>query len=67
METMSQKVDTRPRNRARCTICDEVIESKHVHDFVECTGKHFFIDGGREYVRYGGEHLEALEWVDDQV
>lgn len=52
--------DKRPRNRARCKICDEVIESKHVHDFVMCKGEHFFIDGGREYFRYGGKNEEAL-------
>lgn len=42
------------RNAARCLICDEVIESKFRHDFVTCKGGHFFVDGGRDYCRYGG-------------
>ena len=41
------------RNRAMCKICKDVIESKSRHDFVECEGGHIFIDGGRDYQRYG--------------
>jgi len=55
------------RNRARCTICDEIVESKSVHDFVTCSGDHFFLDGGKEYIRYGGKNVEAIEWLNDEV
>lgn len=41
------------RNAARCLICDEVIESRHRHDFVACRGRHFFIDGGLDYASCG--------------
>jgi len=40
-------------NKAKCRICEDVIESKHVHDWVSCKGGHIFIDGGREYRRAG--------------
>jgi hypothetical protein len=40
-------------NSARCRICKDVITSKHVHDYVACSGGHIFIDGGNEYIRCG--------------
>ena len=33
--------------------CDEVIESKTVHDFVQCPCGKSFVDGGSEYMRLG--------------
>jgi len=41
------------KNRAICKICKDVIESVSVHDWVACKGGHIFIDGGRDYQRYG--------------
>jgi len=43
------------RNAARCKKCGDVIESKHVHDFVPCSCGAIFVDGGHEYFRAGGE------------
>ena len=40
-------------NRARCKICDQVIESRFAHDFVTCREGHIFVDGGRDYIRCG--------------
>jgi hypothetical protein len=37
----------------RCKLCDEVIQSTHRHDFRSCTGGHVFVDGGRDYLRFG--------------
>lgn len=39
------------RNRARCLGCNEVIESKHRHDFRRCACGKTAVDGGLEYVR----------------
>jgi hypothetical protein len=39
------------RNSARCNLCDDVIESKHRHDFRTCKCGNLSIDGGRNYVR----------------
>lgn len=39
------------RNAARCDTCNQVVESKHRHDFVECECGALAVDGGREYTR----------------
>ena len=45
-------------NKAQCLRCGDVIESKHVHDFVWCSCRDeegnpsgIAVDGGREYLR----------------
>ena len=43
------------RNAARCLVCSTSIESKHRHDFVSCRCGAIFIDGGRDYLRRGGD------------
>ena len=48
------------RNAAYCKKCDTVIESTHVHDFRWCPCKSIFVDGGKEYIRRGGD-LDAME------
>lgn len=52
-------------NKAQCRICEDIIESKHRHDWVSCKGGHIFIDGGREYMR-AGTLKEGVEWEDIQ-
>ena len=49
------------RNRARCKVCGETIESKSTHDFVPCKcfresngTEGIFVDGGTSYLRQGG-------------
>lgn len=41
------------RNICRCKICGDVIESKTVHNFVQCKCGACFTDGGTEYTRRG--------------
>ncbi len=48
------------RNSAKCLKCGDEIESKSVHDFVSCKCGAIFTDGGREYVRQGG-NLEDIK------
>ena len=43
------------RNRARCRKCGSIVESTHRHDFQMCSCGAIFVDGGREYIRWGGE------------
>lgn len=43
------------RNRICCLKCGDIIESKHTHDFVQCTCRACFVDGGKSYARYGGK------------
>lgn len=51
-----------------CPKCKDVIWSRSVHDFRYCGCKNTFVDGGRDYLRYGGEfsgiktvEIKALE------
>lgn len=53
------------RNRIKCLKCGDVIESKSVHDWVQCTCGACYVDGGHDYMRIGGnkEDWEDLsEW-----
>lgn len=37
----------------RCLLCNDLIWSKHRHDFRYCSCGYCFVDGGREYLRFG--------------
>ena len=39
------------RNRIRCRLCGEIIESKSQHDFVTCHCGACSVDGGHDYLR----------------
>lgn len=39
------------KNAIQCKLCGEVIESKHVHDFVQCKCGACAVDGGDDYLR----------------
>lgn len=41
------------RNAIRCRRCGDVIESKSVHDYKECSCGACAVDGGLEYLRRG--------------
>ena len=49
------------RNAAVCMICNDLIESKHIHDFVVCKCGSIFVDGGHEYLRRGGDLQSVIE------
>ena len=49
------------RNIARCKLCKDVIESGHVHDFKFCKCGAIFVDGGKHYLRRGGNNLDNVE------
>lgn len=52
-------------NAARCTVCDEVLYSRRVHDFISCSGGHVFVDGGTHYARRGADEWSHLEEITD--
>jgi hypothetical protein len=64
------------RNSATCLNCGDEIESKHRHDWVSCKcyknekgNLGIFIDGGLEYLRYGGclqNYKSTCIWEDDE-
>lgn len=39
------------RNICKCKICGDVIESKSIHDYIQCKCGACATDGGLEYVR----------------
>ena len=39
------------KNAIQCKLCGEVIESKQVHDFVQCKCGACAVDGGHDYLR----------------
>lgn len=49
-------------NRARCRQCNTIVESTHRHHLAFCTCGKIYVDGGRDYLRRGGElqHIEEL-------
>jgi hypothetical protein len=49
------------RNVAQCRKCGDTIESTHRHDFVRCGCDAIFLDGGTEYIRYGGDSLADIK------
>lgn len=48
----------------RCKKCNTILDSKHVHDFVQCKcDNHTFLDGGLDYQRMGGVDLSLIEVI----
>ena len=45
------------KNRCQCRQCDDIIESRHRHDFVRCQCVAIFTDGGTAYIRRGATDL----------
>jgi len=39
------------KNSIRCNICGDEIESKHRHDYVQCSCGACAVDGGHDYLR----------------
>ena len=50
-----------PKNRAGCTGCGDVIESKHIHDFIICSCGAVSVDRGAHYMRRAGEFAKTVE------
>jgi hypothetical protein len=49
------------RNRVVCLGCGKILESKHVHDFQQCSCPlETFCDGGQDYQRVGGVDFSMI-------
>lgn len=53
------------RNRAKCKICEEILESFHRHDYVTCKCGEISIDGGQDYWRCSAKDWSNFLRVDD--
>lgn len=51
--------------RIRCKECGDIIESKHVHDFVRCKCGSIAIAGGYDYMRILGDSWKIAECQGD--
>lgn len=49
------------KNSIRCKTCGDVIESRHVHDFVWCSCKTCAVDGGTVYLRRLAKSEDSFE------
>lgn len=52
------------RNAVKCTHCGDVIESTHRHDYVSCSCRKTFTDGGDSYIRRGGNFEDMCIYSD---
>ncbi len=48
-------------NKAKCLKCDDIIESRHRHDYVSCSCGAIAVDGGTEYLKRTGNPEDCLE------
>lgn len=63
-----KKIKTRIiKNMAKCYLCGDLIESKHRHDFVRCKCGAIFVDGGKDYLRRGGEPTNIIELSESET
>ena len=49
------------RNRAKCLLCGDIIESHDRHDFVTCSCGSLSVDGGRYYIRRAFVNVDDYE------
>lgn len=54
------------RNRAKCKLCEEIIESTHTHDYVTCKCGEISVDGGNDYHRCRASNWDNFLRVDDE-
>jgi len=52
-------------NGIECPMCQEQIWSRHGHDFRHCKCEYCFVDGGRNYLRfgYGNTMIPQDKWI----
>ena len=51
-------------NKIQCRKCKDIIESVHRHDFKFCKCKSVFVDGGKDYIRRGGDPNDMIDLGD---
>ena len=53
------------RNRVKCLLCGDIIESRYRHHLVECSCGNAFVDGGNDYWRCGGKNIEMVKRINE--
>ena len=53
--------------KIKCLSCNTILESKYRHDFQMCNCENkTFVDGGDDYLRFGGVDLNLIEFVKEE-
>lgn len=50
--------------KIKCLKCNDIIESKHIHDLKKCKCGACFIDSGAEYTRIG-EDFKYINFISE--
>lgn len=53
------------RNRAKCKLCKDIIESLHHYDYVTCSCGEISVDGGLDMLRVSAKSFENFIRIDD--
>ena len=51
--------------KIKCLLCGDIIESKSVHDLVSCKCESCYIDGGKDYLHFGGKDFNNIMIIFD--
>lgn len=54
------------KNRAKCKLCNEILESFYRHDYITCKCGEISIDGGNDYCRAMAKNWENFLRIDDE-
>ena len=46
--------------KIKCLLCNDIIESKHRHNLISCKCNNCYIDGGQDYLHFGGEDFGKI-------
>ena len=55
------------KNRAKCKLCNSIIESFHRHDYVTCACGEIAVDGGLDYFKVIARDYANFLRIDDEV
>lgn len=54
------------RNRAKCKLCGDILESFHRHDYISCVCGEIAIDGGLDYFKASAKDWNNFLRIDDE-
>lgn len=46
--------------KIKCLICNDIIESTHTHALTTCKCENCYIDGGQDYLHFGGKDFDKI-------
>lgn len=46
--------------KIKCLSCNDIIESKYRHNLVNCKCGNCYIDGGQDYLHFGGKDFDKI-------